>query len=218
MFFAKKVMVCEGATEIGLMRSINAYRISKGKLSSACAGVAFADGTGNAMKYYVECFQSMGYQTALFCDSDPEGKEINELKPTFREHGVQIIDCEDGYSIEGQVFKDTPWPIVQELIIIHMQNRVAEEKSASFEQANKDVFSSINTNLNPKMQWSDNWMENESPQLRTAISKTAGDKKWFKRIDYGMQLGNCILKHYEDLAEGSRLKKEIDSISNWIDA
>lgn len=217
-FFAKKVVICEGATEIGICRAINEFRIKNGLRSASCAGVRFVDGTGKAMKNYVKGFLSLGYPTALFCDSDPEGKEINDLKPAYKEKMVEIIDCEEGYSIEGQVFKDVPWNVVKELLEMRMQNRIADDKSPSVEQANRDVFSSINARLNHKSTWSENWFENESKEYREAISKTAEDNKWFKRIDYGERLGNCILNHYSELPEKSKLRGEIDSIIKWIDA
>ena len=217
VFFARKVIVCEGATEIGIMRAINKFRILQNKQSASCLGVAFADGTGNAMKYYVEGLNSLGYKTALFCDSDPEGKEINDLKPVFRKNGISIMDCEDGYSIEGQVFKDMPWSIVKELIAIHMNNRIKEEKDESIEQSSKSILSSVKSKLNSQIVWSENWMDSESPELRNAISKTAGEKKWFKSVGYGIQLGDCLLSHYSELSEDCHLKKELDSLINWID-
>ena len=49
-FFARKIIVCEGATEIGFCRAINQFRIDLDKESAACKGIRFADGTGNGMK------------------------------------------------------------------------------------------------------------------------------------------------------------------------
>ena len=178
----------------------------------------FADGTGNALKQYVEGFCKLGYATFLFCDSDEEGKEINDLKPHFKARGVIVNDCQEGLSIEGQVFKDVPWPIAKELVLIHMANRVAEEKSPSIEQASKDVFASINAKLNPKRQWSTMWLDNDDGELRDALAAVSGEKKWYKRTDYGEQVGSCLLNHYLELPMGSHLKEEIDAISNWIDA
>lgn len=217
-FFAEKVLVCEGATEVGICRAINKWRIEAGKVSAACKGVRFADGTGNALKQYVEGFCKLGYATFLFCDSDEEGKEINGLKPYFRAIGIIVNDCQEGLSIEGQLFKDVPWPIAKELVLIHMVNRVAEEKSPSIEQASKDIFASINAKLNPKRQWSAMWLDNDDEELRDTLAAVSGEKKWYKRTDYGEQVGGCLLNHYSELPVGSHLKEEIDAISNWIDA
>ena len=217
-FFARKVLICEGDTEIGVFRAINSYRINRGSHSASCLGVRYVNGTGNALKNYVEGFVSLKYPTALFCDSDPEGKTINDLKPKFREMCVNVVDCEDGLSIEGQVFKDVPWNVIKELIVIYMQRRVQEGKSPNLEQANKDVFLSINARLTTKSVWSENWYYNESEELREALSKASSENKWYKRIDYGEQLGNCILEHYTELPNNCRLKRELSSIISWIDA
>lgn len=170
------------------------------------------------MKHYVSGFHSLGYPTALFCDSDKEGKEINDLKPLFKKKGICVIDCEDGYNIEGQIFKDVSWPVAKGLVSIYLANRVAERKSATIEQASKEVFDNVNTKLFPKRQWSESWYDKEDLELRKVIGLLAGDNKWFKRINYGEQVGECILQHYDGLDAECRLKAEIDKISNWIDS
>lgn len=217
VLFAQKVLICEGATEVGICRAINEWRIITGKKSAACKGVRFADGTGNAMKHYVNGFNSLGYPTALFCDSDKKGKEINDLKPLFRAEGIKVIDCEDEYAIEEQIFMDVPWSIVKNLLTIHI-TRIEESNSVTFEQASKVVFESVNSQLNPRRQWFGAWYENEDSYLRKAIGIVAGLNSWFKRIDYSEQVGQCILRHYDELDAGCHLKAEIDEISNWIDA
>ena len=215
-FFAQKVLICEGATEIGFCRAINKWRMDAGKMSAACKGVSFADGTGNAMKHYANGFHSLYYPTALFCDSDKKGKEINDLKPFFRSEGIIVIDCQDENAIENQVFKDVPWVIVKELITFHITS-IEDKKSVTFEQASKAVFESVNSQLNPRRQWLGTWYENEDLDLRNAIGIVAGQNSWFKRIDYSEQVGLCILNHYKELAADCHLKAEIDEISNWID-
>ena len=217
-FFAEKVLVCEGVTEVGFCRAINQWRINAGKMSAACKGVRFADGTGNALKYYVEGFCKLGYATFLFCDSDEDGKEINDLKPQFRSNGVTVNDCQEGLSIEEQIFRDVPWLIVKELVLIYMNNRVAEERSSSLEQASKDIFASINAKLKTKREWSKVWLDNDDEELRNALGEVSSGNKWYKRTDYGEQVGNFLLNHYADLPKDCHLKSEIDAISNWIDS
>ena len=138
-FFATKVIVCEGATEVGLCRAINQFRIDRGLPPAACKGVRFADGSGNAMKDYVLDFRSLDYPTALFCDSDPGGKKINDMKQEFRDNGVEIVDCENGYSIEGQIFKDVPWNVVRDLLALYIDNK-ANSDSITSEQISKDIL------------------------------------------------------------------------------
>ena len=215
-FFAAKVLVCEGATEVGFCKAINAKRIAEGKISAVCKGVCFADGTGNNLAAYAPGFRDLNYSTALFCDSDT--KEINEKKPEFREKGVVVIDSEDKFSIEEQVFKDVSWNTVKELIPLAIQKMIEVDKKTP-ENAEQSVFDSTNSFLNNSMVNKQGWYDNESPELRKALGETAkkGTMEWYKRQDYGEMMGNIIMAHYGELAEGCRLKEEIDKISNWMD-
>lgn len=214
-FFARKILVCEGATEIGFCRSINEYRINNDKPSASCMGIRFADGTGNEMINYVLGFKYLSYPTALFCDSDCAN--INNRKQELRGLDINVIDCEDSYSIEQQVFKDTPWNVVKELIKIAIE-KVIDDDGNTYEEAEKKIFDATNAQLDYRMTEMTNWYQNENDDLRTALGMAAKNKNWYKKQIYGECMGKCILTSYSDLAEDCRLKLIIDNISNWIDS
>ena len=214
-FFARKILVCEGATEIGFCRSINEYRIRHNKTSASCMGVRFADGTGNEMINYVLGFKDLSYPTALFCDSDCVN--INNRKQEFRDLEINVIDSEDNCSIEQQVFKDVSWNVVKALIKIAIE-KVIDDDGKTYEEAEKKIFDATNAQLDCRMAQMTNWYQNESDDLRTALGLAAKNKNWYKKQTYGERMGRCILTSYSDLAESCRLKFIIDSISNWIDA
>ena len=213
-FFARKILVCEGATEIGFCRSINEYRISHNKTSASCMGIRFADGAGNEMINYVLGFKDLSYPTALFCDSDCVN--INNRKQEFRDLEINVIDSEDNCSIEQQVFKDVPWNVVKALIKIAIE-KVIDDDDKTYEEAEKKIFDATNAQLDCRMAQMTNWYQNESDDLRTALGLAAKNKNWYKKQTYGERMGRCILTSYSDLAESCRLKFIIDSISNWID-
>ena len=143
-FFARKILVCEGATEIGFCRSINEYRISHNKTSASCMGIRFADGAGNEMINYVLGFKDLSYPTALFCDSDCVN--INNRKQEFRDLEINVIDSEDNCSIEQQVFKDVPWNVVKALIKIAIE-KVIDDDGKTYEEAEKKIFDATNAQL-----------------------------------------------------------------------
>lgn len=212
-FFAAKVLVCEGATEVGFCKSLDAKREKDGKPSAACRGVFIADGTGNNIEAYVRAFRALGYPTALLCDSDTG--DLNKKKPQLKGVGVEIIDSEDGLAIEDQVFKDVPWSAVKELIAIAVEK--LKKKNGNPEQA---ILGCANSFLANKIGAFEGLFDKESPELRTALGQTAKKEtmEWFKRQDYGEMMGNIIMAHYDELPEGCRLKQEIDKISDWMDA
>lgn len=210
-FFAAKVLVCEGATEIGLCKALDAKRVADGKPSAACKGIFIADGTGNNMKSYAPAFRALDYPTALFCDSDDA--YINTKKTGFVEKGITLIDCEENFSIEEQIFKDVPWSAVKELIAIAVEK--LKKKNGNPEQA---IIECTNSFLTNKVESFERLCDQESPELRTALGQTAKKEtmEWFKRQDYGEMMGNVILAHYNELAADCRLKQEIDKISDWM--
>lgn len=214
-FFAAKVLVCEGATEVGFCKSLDAKREKDGKPSAACSGVFIADGTGNNLKSYVQAFRALGYPTALLCDSDTD--DINNKKPHFREIGVEIIDCEEGLAIEDQVFKNVSWNTVKDLIHLAIK-KMAEKKTE--EEAAQSVYDCTNSFMETPIPSIEGWYDQDRPALRQALGATAQKENmaWFKRQTYGEMMGDVIMAHYDELADGCRLKEEIDKIWNWMDS
>lgn len=213
-FFAKKVLVCEGATEVGFCRALNNFRISKNLTSATCNGVRFADGTGSKMAEYVKGFNDLNYDTALFCDSDAES--INSQKLSFSDVGILIIDCDDNLALEQQVFCDVSWDTIKELIMLAVQ-KIKEDDNKLEEEAMKSVYDRTNSCLQNKMTSMNDWYSNENKELRCALGLAAKSGEWYKRQSYGEMMGAIILSHYDELSERCKLKTEIDAISKWID-
>lgn len=169
-FFAAKVLVCEGATEVGFCKAINETRIQAGKISAACKGVYIADGQGNNVIHYAPGFKGLYYPTALFCDSDEN--KVNKQKPVFTGMDILLIDCEDSFALEDQVFKDAPWTAVRELIALAVQ-KMMEVDHKSHEEAEQSVYDCTNSFMTVKIPSINGWFDQESPELRTALGKTA---------------------------------------------
>lgn len=197
-FFSKKIIVCEGATEVGICRSLNDYRILNNQDNLAVLGIAVADGTGSNFVEYCTNFKDAGYEVCAFCDSDNSG--INDKKKDIRSKGITIVDCEEGNSIEHQLFKDLPWDQIVSLI-----NYAIELKS---EQSILDITGK--TSLG-------DLITNDTAEIRTLLGEKSSlkGKGWYKRIDHGEVLGKIWLESLSRL-EGKRLKEQIDSLQNWI--
>lgn len=117
-FFAKKVIVCEGKTEIGICRALDKWRQQNQHISSAASkDCCFVLGAGNNLAERVEAIKSVGFSTCAFLDSDEE--VANAQKNTLRGLGIDVFDWEDGNSIEKQVFKDLPISAIE--VLVHQQ-------------------------------------------------------------------------------------------------
>lgn len=202
-FFANRIIVCEGATEIGICRALNDFRIQKGKKNASFLGVRFADGTGSNIIEYCKGFKKSGFKVCLFCDSDSDG--INSKKDNLKVTGIEVFDCKQGYTIENQVFKDLPWNAIKELIS-YVERKLSEE-------AIKD---SVNSRCTEPL--TTNWEETDSVAKRNALGDTAKDKDngWFKRIDHGEFLGTVIFKYFDEIQD-KEIGKQLMGLKNWIE-
>jgi len=67
---AHKIIVCEGKTEIGICRALGDYWAAGEEKSLAYAGAALVDGNGGEAARTTQSFAKLGYETAIFGDSD----------------------------------------------------------------------------------------------------------------------------------------------------
>lgn len=205
-FFVKKVIVCEGSTEVGICRAFNIYRQSQDKISLACLGVGLVNGGGSTMIDRTKVFKELGFSTCLFCDSDVEN--IKENKKELKENNVSIFDCDEGKSIEEQIFSDLPW----EQVIKILKYRILAEGFDS-----KSIFQSIYSHKQPMPAFIEDWYKTESEELRTLLGTVSKKKEWFKRTDHGMIVGEIIFDGFDNIAENKKTKQIFEHLSNWID-
>jgi len=213
-FFAKKVIVCEGATEVGICRALDKYRKSKYKSPMSFEDCAYVDGTGSEfVNRAIQIIQTEITVTAL-CDSDDTG--INNKKIQMRDAGVFIVDCEEGQSIEDQSFFDLPWDQVLELV-----DYAAKAHSKTDAVIEDEIARNYSGNSLPEF-----WRNNETPELRKAIASASQQKHkereekrkaWFKRIDHGEALGEVLFKCFDAMDDSKHLKVMLTNLSNWID-
>jgi putative ATP-dependent endonuclease of the OLD family len=210
-FFAKKVIVCEGATEIGICRAIDNCRIKNQKENVAACGIRFADGNGAEMIKYCEGFKKSGFKVALFCDSDES--IINQSKKDLKQKGIDIFDWEEGDSIELGIIKYLPDNLLCDVL------RIASELES------KEISIEINTIKNEL----DDAFKNKFEQLyknksfsyfsiegRSSIGAVLKKGKWFKRIDKAERLGEFLWDHLDKIND-TVLGKKLNELSNWFD-
>jgi len=208
-FFAKKIIVCEGATEIGICRALDKYRKKQGKKPMSFKDCAYVDGTGNSLIDRIQAIAGADMGTALLCDSD--NTEVNGRKQELLRQGILIFDCEDSNCIETQVFKDLPWKGVQDLIDFAQKTHKKNDIKA--------IESAVKEKLPNGFKFDQGWLQVDHPDLRSAISfvSITKNKEWFKRVDLGEFLGDVIFNHFEAMADTTHLKKTLTTLSNWID-
>lgn len=199
--YAKKVIVCEGKTEIGICCALDDFRIKESKPNLSEVDTVYILGGGNNFVDRALKLKELSLEVCVFCDSDVE--RMNERKDELKQKGINVFDWDVENSTEQQVFNDLPWEAIKELI---------EYLEAQLPEA------SVRNSLNSRMQGelTGNWKENDTVEIRKALAEAAKNSNWFKRIDHGKFLGKIIFKHF-DYIKDKTLGKRLENLSNWID-
>lgn len=105
-FLAKSVVLCEGASEVGFLRGLDQYRLSKGRPSILAKGVSFLNAGGVSKLYHpAETLQSMGYRVSAFRDDDQEPNAEHEEK--FIANGGEVFFWSGEQKIEAAIISAT---------------------------------------------------------------------------------------------------------------
>lgn len=203
-FFSNKVIVCEGATEVGFCKALNNKRLIDGEDNISLKGVRLVDGTGSTFINYCKDFVECGYEVCAFCDSDEIN--INSKKKELENIGVKIIDCEDGNALENQLFKELPWEAIQEMVFYAIELKSEKSINDSVEAKFNELYEN---DVYP-------WIIAESPEMRDVLGKVALTKEWFKRVDHGNKIGAILFNHLDKIGE-THIGKQVAELSNWID-
>lgn len=117
-FLARTVIVCEGASEIGLIRGIDQFLTEKGNPSLQASGVSYVDvGGGDADRAFVRAgvFQRLGYRVAVLQDNDKE--PTAEAVKKFIDAGGFHLAWSKGRALEDELFASVPAAAVSALLV-----------------------------------------------------------------------------------------------------
>ena len=209
-FLAPKIVVCEGATEVGFLRGLDDYWVGKqDKDSFAYRGVALFDANGGSkVRDIAECLNKLGYDVAVLVDSDPPEQFSEEDAEKLREAGIRVAMWEGESSIEECVFSDIHWEGVKRSF--HVASEIWDDdvrlhNQIRMQYCQDDYITDIAS-------WSD------TPRLREAIGKAAKASGWFKRQSWARDWSAAIASHLFDATpKESDLFKKIAILRSWID-
>lgn len=205
---SQKIVVCEGKTELGLLRGLDEAWAKSGK-PFATEGLALADGGGRTqVGGIVKGFCSLGYKTAVFGDSDqPLSVPPEELEKA----GAFVVLWADGVATEQRIFLDLPWlgvvAAVNLAINEHGESLIRQQVASALEVSPSDIPQEVHAwqTLRP------------DSELRQTLGTTAKSKSasWFKRVDRAAALGRLIADHLGEIGE-TDLARKIEAVRNWV--
>lgn len=206
-FFAKKIIVCEGKTEIGICRAIDGYMEQHSMHNMAYHGCVYVLGEGSSFAKRAKDLKELGYEIMILCDSD---RDYSPSKIDLSSLNIQICDCEEDYCIEQQVFKFCPFVAINEIL-----NYVAENKDKTFSKLIEDIKNKNSID-------SSSWIPSDDDDTREYLTKASlksenGELKrcWFKDIRNGQEIGTIILNHFDDISAENPLKQMFLKVMNW---
>lgn len=203
-FLAKKVVVCEGATEVGFLRGLDDFQVGKGEDPLSFHGLALLNAAGGSkVKAMAKAFNSLCYQVCVFADADADDQFSPADVAELEKLGVPVYVWADKLSLEQRVFQDVPWPSV--LVSV----KLAQEELGF--PVHDQVRSQFLEDLDKDMgKWQD------SVKLRAAIGTAAKKGEWFKDITRGDKWFSTISPAF---ASPDFLKKDtamkLDKLWTW---
>ncbi|HHQ4684553.1 TPA: ATP-dependent nuclease [Aeromonas veronii] len=169
-FLSKSVIICEGKTEIGLVRGIDLFNQDINHPTINAKGVYCADGGGDSMFARAKVFSSLGYKIAIFKDSD---KTQQHQQPTAEviDIGIQVFEWLNNNATENAVFSACPIQLIQNLLDLAI-----ERKGEDSIRSNILHFSNNEVSL-------DDCRERFDDAHRTVLANAANKKSWYKDIE-----------------------------------
>jgi len=208
-FLARSVVICEGATEVGLLRGLDRYRVGNGFESIFASGVSLVDsGGGGADRPFkrAAAFQALGYRVAIVRDDDLQPTAAVEAN--FIASGGLVVRWHDGFALEEELFHCLDGGAIELLlnraVSLNDENLINENiKSAS---DNTFTLESMKTEIQ---------LFGIETNGRIALGKAAKcNKGWFKTISLMDDVAHDIVG--PGLANAQHgLRERIESLFSW---
>ena len=202
-FFARRVILCEGATEYGIIRALDHYLQREGKLGLSARSIAVVDSKGGDNFYrYAIWLSTKGFDVITFNDDD--NKSILSSKEEAISAGVRMAICDAGNALEQQLFNDAYWSIIIELVYI-AKDILSEEAIVSC----LDGIQSI-SDLN-------SLIDERQLDIRQKLGTQSKKKGWYKNVTDGESLGELLFSNMENIEKDRTLYQELKMLLDWTD-
>lgn len=204
-FLSRRVVVCEGPTEVGLCRGLDSYWAKpEGRTPLACVGAHPIDGGGTNFPQRAMALAELGYEVSVLADSDRK-VPVDELKAA----GVFTVLWAEDSSTEERLFKDLPLSSVDSLLDI-AANYLGREAIRDAVKAAGEI--NLPTSLHVEECLGSDVTETS---VRNVLGEVSKKKGWFKRIDLGERVGSVVAKALSGIPD-SDLALKLGRLGDWV--
>ena len=203
-FLAAAVLVCEGASEVGLVRGLDQHHTAIGETSLSALGVELVDAGGCDHLYLrADVFRSLGYRVTVLRDDDR--KPNAAVEATFTEGAGSIHKWRDGWTLEDELFDALPNKAITALLDYAIQLHGKD-------LVNNHIKSTSNGKIDlPTCQGG------ITPAVRAALAKACATKAapWFKNVTATECIGREIIGPMYKQCD-QEFSKILDGSFAWI--
>ena len=186
-FLATSVLVCEGASEVGLVRGLDQYRTTQGRPSIFACGVALVDAGGEKKLLKVaNTFLTLRYRVAILRDDDVPPDAVGEK--SFADGGARVFLWQPGRGLEQELFHSLP-----EAAITGLVNRALAVKDEAVVRAQLTSASANAVTLDRVR--AELAAGSLSAEAREALAKASSGKNapWFKSVGAMEEIGRNVV-------------------------
>ena len=202
-FLAARVIVCEGASEVGLLRGLDIHNARLGLPSLMARAAALVDAGGEKNLYKrANAFRALGYETLALRDADVPPDPQDEER--FLASGGKTVTWRPGRALEDELFAslgdETVLKLLERAIDLHGDDRV----NANIGSASKGTESLASCR------------SGVTAERRAVLGQAARGKKagWFKSVTYMQDAVSDIVA--PDLAGAEpEFRGLVDEVLNW---
>jgi hypothetical protein len=211
--FGKRVVLCEGATEVGVVRAIGEHARKTKGLPFSVSGTIIVDGEGSTFIEYAKKLTSLGIPVLVLCDSDREdhNKKICELESNH----ICVLKWMDNDALEQAVFRNVTNNDISKLICLYddlRNNQTEHAFQPSLSRGTIQCIKSVIPSFDPSgLECNHEWTDEE----RKKIGDLAKSSEWFKRISKGERLGQLLEDILPTLPEDNILRHHFAEIERW---
>lgn len=211
-FLASSVLVCEGASEVGLMRGLDQYLVAQGQASISARGIALVD-AGGVDKIFdrAQAFHKLGYRVAVIRDDDRT--PAAGVEEAFTDAGGKAFAWRPGRALEDELFAS-----LTEAAVIKMLDYAIELHGDSLIDDHIKSATSGKTKLEDVQ--GELLFGTPSPETRTILGKAARTKKagWFKSVSWMEDIArNIVGPDLPDANIDDGFETILNDIFAWID-
>ena len=199
-FLTPRILVCEGITEVGFIRSLDDEKLQEDEnYYMASRGVSYADGKGGAEALAVaNRFYDLGYDVAVLVDNDRpcDSEKVEALK----EKHILIYTWPKGCCIETALLPLLTKESLQNLLLWE-----SEKKEATWCELRKEGYAKADYTFKEELQ-----------EEILDVAHICAKKEFFKRVSGGEALGNAIFNESKNIDSEKEAAKTINEIVQWI--